>query len=124
MRQGADGRGRPVRRDRAPETAAPETEAPAEEAAQAEEAAPQTDEAAEVAPEAKESPTQEAPAEKPEKSEKKKTGWLLGGAIAVLVIVIALLVVKIVRDSPDQKRRHRHDRGDGSRCQHRRGRSF
>lgn len=75
----------------APETAAPETEAPAEEAAQAEEAAPQTDEAAEVAPEAKESPTQEAPAEKPEKSEKKKTGWLLGGAIAVLVIVIALL---------------------------------
>ena len=83
----------------APETAAPETEAPAEEAAQAEEAAPQTDEAAEAAPEAKESPTQEAPAEKPEKSEKKKTGWLLGGAIAVLVIVIALLVVKIVRDS-------------------------
>ena len=80
----------------APETAAPETEAPAEEAAQAEEAAPQTDEAAEAAPEAKESPTQEAPAEKPEK---KKTGWLLGGAIAVLVIVIALLVVKIVRDS-------------------------
>ena len=83
----------------APETAAPETEAPAEEAAQAEEAAPQTDEAAEAAPEAKESPTQEAPADKPEKSEKKKTGWLLGGAIAVLVIVIALLVVKIVRDS-------------------------
>ena len=83
----------------APETAAPETEAPAKEAAQAEEAAPQTDEAAEAAPEAKESPTQEAPAEKPEKSEKKKTGWLLGGAIAVLVIVIALLVVKIVRDS-------------------------
>ena len=75
------------------EQAAPET------AAQAEEAAPQTDEAAEAAPEAKESPTQEAPAEKPEKSEKKKTGWLLGGAIAVLVIVIALLVVKIVRDS-------------------------
>ena len=81
------------------EQAAPETAAPAEEAAQAEEAAPQTDEAAEAAPEAKESPTQEAPAEKPEKSEKKKTGWLLGGAIAVLVIVIALLVVKIVRDS-------------------------
>ena len=79
--------------------AAPETAAPTEEAAQAEEAAPQTDEAAEAAPEAKESPTQEAPAEKPEKSEKKKTGWLLGGAIAVLVIVIALLVVKIVRDS-------------------------
>ena len=81
------------------EQAAPETAAPAEEAAQAEEAAPQTDEAAEAAPEAKESPTQEAPAEKPGKSEKKKTGWLLGGAIAVLVIVIALLVVKIVRDS-------------------------
>ena len=58
------------------EQAAPETEAPAEEAAQAEEAAPQTDEAAEAAPEAKESPTQEAPAEKPEKSEKKKTACI------------------------------------------------
>ena len=79
----------------APETAAPETEAPAEEAAQAEEAAPE----AEEAPAAEEAPKQEAAEKKPEKSEKKKTGWLLGGAIAVLVIVIALLVVKIVRDS-------------------------
>ena len=75
------------------EQAAPETAAPAEEAPKAEEAA---------APEAESAPKQEEPAEKPEKSEKseqKKTGWILGTAIAVLVIVIALLVVKIVRDS-------------------------
>ena len=80
------------------EQAAPETEAPAEAAPQAEEAAPEAVEA----PAAEEAPKQEAPAkkpEKPEKSEQKKTGWILGAAIAVLVIVIALLVVKIVRDS-------------------------
>lgn len=82
-----------------PETAAPETEAPAEEAAQAEEAAPQTDEAAEVAPEAKESPTQEAPAKNRKSLKRRRPAGCSAERSPCWFIVIALLVVKIVRDS-------------------------
>lgn len=54
------------------------------------------------------------------KAEKKKAGWILGAAIAALVIIIALLVVKIARDAkkpvtlPDESESQPVDSGEAS----------
>lgn len=56
-----------------------------------------------AAPEASKAPEQKTQKEKTSadaaKSERKKTAWILSGAIAVLVIIIAMLAVKIARDA-------------------------
>ena len=81
------------------EADAAETEA--EQTAETTEAEPtetQQQTAGQAAP-AQDAPKAETPKEPDGKQEKKKTAWLLSVAIAALVIIIALLVVKIVRDS-------------------------
>ena len=86
-----------------PECGKSQTDAAEEAAAQdtaAAEASAQTASAetpAESASVEAESVQESAPSEP--KAEKKKANWMLGAAIAVLVIIVAMLVVKIVRDS-------------------------